>query len=72
MSASLVGSEMCIRDSPCPRPEAPARRVERVVDADGEPERTRVDEDGGASPGPGCKPAPDGGRGRVPNASARK
>eukprot|EP00969_Alexandrium_andersonii_P077468 3416458-Alexandrium_andersonii.AAC.1 len=26
MSASLVGSEMCIRDSPHPRPQDPCRR----------------------------------------------
>eukprot|EP00969_Alexandrium_andersonii_P260564 11520182-Alexandrium_andersonii.AAC.1 len=30
MSASLVGSEMCIRDSPCPCPRARAREHTRA------------------------------------------
>eukprot|EP00969_Alexandrium_andersonii_P235492 10397123-Alexandrium_andersonii.AAC.1 len=33
MSASLVGSEMCIRDSPCSAP-APTRRLRRCSPAE--------------------------------------
>eukprot|EP00969_Alexandrium_andersonii_P085421 3766351-Alexandrium_andersonii.AAC.1 len=47
MSASLVGSEMCIRDSPHPperplAPEAPARGVQGAVAPPGEALRAKT------------------------------
>eukprot|EP00969_Alexandrium_andersonii_P212238 9372217-Alexandrium_andersonii.AAC.1 len=48
MSASLVGSEMCIRDSPSPRPPAAIARASLAVAGSGAELRVCVCAEGGA------------------------
>eukprot|EP00969_Alexandrium_andersonii_P081455 3590461-Alexandrium_andersonii.AAC.1 len=60
MSASLVGSEMCIRDSPRAIPEGASGDVHGVIHVDGKPEHVLVDQHGRRAAQPGREPAPHG------------